>query len=49
MTQTFRLLCTTQVSNQDWQAFLDTHIPRSYPLGSPSRARHPLSPTASVR
>ena len=27
MTQAFRLLCTTQVSNQGWQAFLDTHIP----------------------
>ena len=35
MTQALRLLCTTQVSNQDWQAFLETHIPQVTPTGQP--------------
>ena len=48
-TREVQLLCATPVSNQDWQAFLDTHIPQVTPTGQPLTGRASLSPTASVR
>ena len=33
------LLCATPVSNQDWQDFLDTHIPQVTPTGQPLAGR----------
>ena len=33
------LLCATPVSNQDWQAFLDTHVPQVTPTGQPLTGR----------
>ena len=38
-TREVQLLCATPVSNQDWQAFLDTHIPQVTPTGQPLTGR----------
>ena len=38
-TREVQLLCATPVSNQDWQSFLDTHIPQVTPTGQPLTGR----------
>ena len=38
-TREVQLLCATPVSDQDWQAFLDTHIPQVAPSGQPLAGR----------